>query len=892
MVPWAIVGLVVVLLLAALNWGKTFYTDWLWFSSLGYQDVLVKTVTTRAWLFVAGLVTFSLFAAVNIFLAQRLTRGEASPSPVITPEAYRVLRRLLFWLALGGAVLVGLAFAASAASRWDVVLRYANAVPFDQSDPIFDKNVAFYVFNLPLVQFVRGWLLGALVVVLLLVGAMYLLVYSLQGQQMVLPRRVQVHLAALGAGIFLLIAAGHWLGRYELLFSSTGAVFGVGYADAAAGIPARLLLTGVALVTGALLLAGAFASSYRLMVGAVSLWVGLALVAGNVYPGLVQRFQVQPNELQQETPYFANNIQATRQAYGLDRITKVSHPAVGVVSAQTLDENKATVDNVRLWDEGPLLDIFNQIQIFRFYYTAFSNITTDRYEIDGQFRQVMLAAREFAAERLEPAAQTWVNQHLVYTHGYGVAMSPVTEVASDGRPEFLIKDVPLEEASGAPHVQRPEVYYGERSPLFVIAKGKTGEFDYSGTGGTTKYEGSRDVALSSFFRRLLYAWQFGDVNILISDQVQPESLIQYRRTVRERFSAVTPFLVPDRDPYLVVADGRLYWIQDAYTMTNRYPYSTPWQGQFNYMRNSVKAVVDAYEGSITYYVFDDKDPLINTYQNTFPGLFKPRTELPPALEAHIRYPRDLFSIQTQMLLQYHMEEPSVFYQKEDQWSLPFQSSFGQTNVLLEPYYIMATLPLNQSAGRAEFLLIQPFTPDRRHNLISWAAARNDPEHYGEIILFEFPKGSQIDGPNQVEARIDNDARISQQFTLWGQVGSEVSRGILLVIPVGDAILYAEPVFLRPTALPFPELRRIILADARKVVMQPNRDLAVRAMKGEIPAVALAQTEETLVQPPEVSVPPPAGTGDVQALIGSVEEAIRQLQKLLGQLKQQVQGQAN
>ncbi len=883
---WALPVAGILLVFLAVNWARLLYADWLWFRNLSYQDVLLKIVTTRVQLFLAAFLVFTTFALVNVYLAARLTRREPPPVVTLTAEAYQMVRRIILWLAVGATVLVGIALAGAAASRWDLALQFMNQAPFDTVDPIFGKNVAYYVFTLPFLQFLRGWILGALIVVLLIVGGLYFLVYGSRGEGLRLPKGTQLHLTTLGAGVFLMLAAGYWLGRYELLYSSTGAVFGMGFADATATSPARLLLAGVALVSGGLLVLGALFSSYRLMVGAVSLWVGLAIVAGTVYPGAVQRFQVQPNELAKETPYLQHNIDFTRHAYGLDQMKKVAHPAEGFVSAETLDQNRPTVDNIRLWDEAPLRDIYNQIQIFGLYFTEFLDVTADRYVFDGKPRQVMLAPREFAAERLDPTAQTWVNQHLLYTHGYGIAMSPVMEVQPDGRPSFLIKDVPLDQSPGTPKVDRPEIYYGVKSLPFVIARGATAEFDYTGKQGPTTYEGNGDVVLNSFFRRLLYAWQFGDVNILISDQVRPDSVIQYRRTVAERFAAVTPFLTPDRDPYIVVANGRLYWIQDAYTVTSRYPYSTPQPGGFNYIRNSVKAVMDAYDGSITYYVFDDHDPLIQTYRQIFPTLFKSREAMPPELLAHIRYPKDILEVQTQMLLQYHMEVPSVFYKKEQQWSIPIQSSFGGTS-LLEPYYILATLPQQESGGRAEFLLIQPFTPDRRNNLVAWVAARNDPPHYGETILYEFPQGIQIDGPTQIEARIDNDAQISQQFTLWGQVGSTVSRGILLVIPVGNSILYAEPVFLKPVNLAFPELRRLILADSRKVVMQPNLELAVRALKGEIPRVAPAQPEELgLATPPDVPTLPPLGPGgqDLQSIIQSLEKALSQLQQTLDQLK--------
>jgi len=405
------------------------------------------------------------------------------------------------------------------------------------------------------------------------------------------------------------------------------------------------------------------------------------------------------------------------------------------------------------------------------------------------------------------------------------------------------------------------------------------EFNYPGPDGPvyTHYEGKGGVVLSSFFRRLIYAWQFMDINILISGEIKPDSLIQYRRTVQERFSAVTPFLMPDREAYSVAADGRLFWIQDAYTVTDRYPYSTPYQRKFNYIRNSVKAVVDAYHGSLDYYVFDPKDPIIRTYQAIFPGLFKSKDELPGFLQEHIRYPLDLFSVQTEMLLQYHMEDPVVFYNKEDQWAIPVQTSFGKSQPL-KPYYIVAHLP---GEKKEEFLLIQPFTPNNRHNLVGWMAARNDGKAYEELVLFRFPSGRHVDGPNQVEARIDNDTVISEQFTLWGQVGSEVLRGILLVVPLGDHILYAEPVFLKPETLDFPELRRIILADSRQMAMHRTLDDSIQALVGRLPAVApMAEVKEKPQEPPA----PGLMKEGMEAIRQGLQETIDKLQGVLDQLK--------
>ncbi len=577
--------------------------------------------------------------------------------------------------------------------------------------------------------------------------------------------------------VFLLAAWGRWLARYDLLYSERGAVFGVGYTDASALLPAQTALAFVALACAAAFFAGAFTASHRPMLWALLGWFAAAFLGGTVYPGAVQRLQVEPSELARETPFLADHIELTRRAYGLDRIRSQSHPARGDVSARTIAQNPGTVANVRLWDEGPLLDSYNQIQFFRLYYD-FIEVATDRYRVDDELRQVMLSTRELSPNKLPEEAQRWVNRRLQFTHGYGAAMSPVTEVASDGRPAFLLKDVP---PVGEIPLERPEVYYGLESLDFVITNSRMQEFNFPGPDGPvyTHYDGTGGVTLSSFFRKLLYAWHFRDLNVLITGEIESDSRIQYRREVRERVSTVTPFLLRDRSPYPVVADGRLFWIQDAYTTTNRYPYSQPWNQDINYIRNSVKTVVDAYHGTVDYYVSDPDDPLVQAYRSIFPGVFQPMEEMPDYLRAHVRYPRDYFTIQVGMLLQYQMEDPVVFYNKEDQWSLPVGTSFGKTSVL-EPYYIVSRLP---EEPREEFLLIQPFTPNNRHNLVAWIAARNDGDSYGELVLYRFPSGRHVDGPNQIGARIDNDPIISEQFTLWGQVGSEVGgRGSRSALP--------------------------------------------------------------------------------------------------------------
>jgi uncharacterized membrane protein (UPF0182 family) len=854
-----------------LSWVASFYTDWLWFGSLGYESVLLTMTGARVVLYLLALGVFLALAAPNLIYAFRVTGGAPLVThPVLKPEAYRFARTLLVRAAAGVTVLAALVLAVGPAAEWETVLLFLNQVPFGQYDPIFGRDFSFFVFTLPAIELVRTWLMSVLVMLMLIIAAFYYLTGRLRMDAALFTGRARTQFAVLAAGIFVLVAVGHWLGRYELLYSPTGAVYGVGYTDNYFNLPGRAALSVIALVSAVLMLAGGlWWKSNRLLVAALALWAGLYLLIGNALPAAVQRLRVEPAELAMERPFLANNIGHTRQAFGLEGLQSRNHPALGRVGAETVEENQGTIQNVRLWDESPLLQSYNQIQFFRLYYD-FLAVHTDRYTVDGELRQVMLATRELSAEKLPAEAQRWVNRRLQFTHGYGIAMSPVTEVEVGGRPSFLVSDVP---PTGPIPLDRPEVYYGLKSLDYVVVRSGMEEFNYPGPDGPvyTRYDGGGGVPLGSIIRRLLYAWQFRDINLLISGEIEPESRIQYRRTVRERFSTIAPFLLRDREAYSVVADGRLFWIQDAYTVTDRYPYSTPWEGGgFNYIRNSVKAVVDAYDGTVDYYVFDPTDPIIQAYQATFPGLFKSRDEMPEHLRAHIRVPLDQFTVQTRMLLQYHMQDPVVFYNKEDQWSIPVQTSFGQPR-LLEPYYIVARLP---GETREEFLLIQPFTPNNRHNLVGWMAARSDGERYGEIVLFRFPAGRHVDGPSQVEARIDNDAVISEQFTLWGQVGSEVMRGILLVIPLGDALVYAEPVFLRPETLDFPELRRIILADATTVTMHQTLDASVAALVGELPPVA------PIVGDVEAAIVSPERQPAVDALREGLEDVIQRLQELV------------
>ena len=869
---WGLVILALIILWNVARRLGMFYTDWLWFRELGHEKVLVKIVMTAGVLFTIGTVVFLAAALPSLYGAARTSKRAPLPQAPLEVSDYLLIHKFLRRGAVVVAGFAALFLGSYAASNWETVLLALNAAPFGESDPIFGRDFSFYIFTLPALRFLHGWLVAAIVALGAIVLALHNVTGRLRGETAQVPPAARRWLAGIGAALFLIVAVGHWLGRYELLFSPTGTVFGVGWTDDHINLPGRTILAVVAAVTAGFLAFSAIRfRGYRWMVWPVGAWLALLILVGSAAPALVQRLRVEPSELALEREYLASNIEFTRKAFALDGMLSRDHPARGAIDAEMIAENQGTIRNVRLWDEGPLLQSYNQIQFFRLYYD-FLQVHTDRYVVDGDLRQVMLATRELSANKLPAEAQRWVNRRLQFTHGYGVAMSPVTEVEAGGRPTFFVRDVP---PVGTIPLERPEIYYGLRSLDYVIARSGMQEFNYPGPEGPeyTSYEGTGGVILSSFFRRLLYAWRFGDLNILITGEIGPESRIQYRRTVAERVGTIAPFLLKDREAYAVVAEGRVFWIQDACTVTHRYPYATRWNAHINYMRNSVKAVVDAYDGGVDFYVFEPEDPLVRTWSAVFPGLFKPLEEMPEHLREHVRVPLDLFTVQTQMLLQYHMQDPVVFYNKEDQWDIPVQSSFGGTEPL-RPYYIVARLPGEEGE---EFLLIQPFTPDNRHNLVGWMAVRNDGEHYGERILFNFPTGRHVDGPNQIEARIDNDAVISEQFTLWGQVGSEVARGILLVIPMGDAILYAEPVFLKPETLEFPELRRIILADVGQVTMHRTLEASVDALIGERPAVALV-AEETVPEQRAAeteAVAPGPEVGVTPALVDSIRRELRE-----------------
>jgi uncharacterized protein len=886
-------GLLLILFLAA-TVGVDFYTSWLWFSAVGYLGLFTSIVSLQSALFLAGFLTFGLIFGANAVLARRLASGidqtggaddEGLWAYVARVGArvgdqlayHRLINAGLLLMGLLLAVIMGLVLAAN----WDVVLRFLNGGRFDVADPIFNQDVSFYVFRLPFYRLVQSWLLGTLVFVIGSTLAIYAVVVvyelgaSLERTVFSMPRRIKAHLATLGVALMLLVAANHLMDLFELVFSTRGAAFGAGYADANAQVPALWIMTAAAGLAAILLVANVFTRGMRLATGGIALWLGCSIVVGLLFPNLIETFAVKPNQLEKERLYIEKSIAMTRKAYDLDRVQEQFFPAEDAVTAEEVRANPETISNIRLWDHRPLLDTLNQIQSIRAYY-AFEDVDVDRYQVRGSYRQVMLSARELNRDVLTQSAPSWVNQRLKFTHGYGVAMSLVSAIAEEGRPQLLVQDVP---PRGDFTIDRPEIYYGLRgSDPYVFVKTAENEFDYpSGDANVeSSFKGNGGVNVGALLPRLAYALKFRDGNLLLSSSLQPESEIFYNRRVLERAHLLAPFLLFDRDPYIVVSGGRLYWILDAYTYTDHYPYSEPrvcgenralrcnaLLARLNYIRNSVKVVVNAYDGATQLYISDPNDPIIQAYARAFPDLLQPLDRMDPDLRLHLRYPEDLFAIQSNVYQTYHMLEPSVFYNREDAWTLATEK-FDQGVQPIQPYYAIMRLPGEQ---REEFLQMLPFTPRGKDNMIAWLAARSDGEHYGKLLLYKFPKERLIYGPSQFESRIDQDPIISAQLALWNQRGSRVLRGNTLVIPVGRSNLYVEPLYLQSDARQgsIPELKQVVLSTGNRLVMEPTLEAAISKLFG--------------ISAPPLLTPSPAAPGTATApaqgtLPSSVSDLVR------------------
>lgn len=816
------------------------YTDYLWFDTQALSSAYWTTLSYQAGtFFAAAILVFATLYATLRWTEKRIKQYR---------KDYRRSAITTTVLAVT-AVLTTTAYA----TRWDTVLRYANSYSFSATDPVFGKNIAFYIYQLPFYELLVAFATLLATLAFITAATLHILYRPKPEQPDVdeevigapqtigisdyvdhLKKHAYTQLSIIGAAYLLVAAAGHLLARYQLLYNTNGAVYGIGYAQAAVQLPALTILAVLSALAAAALLYNTKQKRDNTVVTAILVIAGAALLTTGA-TAAVQELIVGPDELNKEREHLAHEINATRAGFALDTITHQQLNVSEELTQQDLADHQPTIDNTRLWDDRPLLRTLNELQIFRSYYT-FNTIDVDRYEVNGDDTLMMLGAREIDIRSLPPQSQGWVNTHMVYTHGYGAVMSPASKVTQGNLPELTIKDIPPQ-SNNEIQITQPRIYYGENTRDYAVVNTQTRELDYpTGEQNTyTHYNSTGGVQLENGLRRLAYAVTFAAPQILLSGSITDESRLQYARQVTQRAQKLAPFLQYDNDPYLVINEGKLYWIQDAYTTTEKYPYSRPitFNGQTtNYVRNSAKAVIDAYTGETTFYITDEQDPLIQTYQQAYPELFEELQQMPQGLQEHLRYPQDLFSAQGERYRDYHMQDPSVFYNKEDSWRVPNEIVRGREQPL-KPYYQLMQLP---GQAHAEFVQVQPFIPRGRENLIGWLAARSDTPNYGEVRAYHFSKQELTYGPMQVESRIDQDTEISQQLTLWSSSGSGVVRGNLLVIPIDDTILYVEPLFLESTEQgSLPQLMRVIAVHADRLAMAPTLEQALDAItQGQTP----------------------------------------------------------
>jgi uncharacterized membrane protein (UPF0182 family) len=854
------------------------YPNWLWFRNLTFASVFWTMLFGRVGLAAAIWMLVIIITSINLYAAQQFhsfsdhRSDSAGETPIFGINANDLL--------LAGILIVSFVIAYRGSALWDLVLRYLYQQPFGITDPIFSKDIGFYVFSLPFYIFTWEQLLVLFVFAALVTATWYVKEGGLEivGKlvqdtpislpKIIITENIRKHLLVLGGIIVLLIGWGYHLKVYGLLYSTGGPAFGASYTDVHVKIPTFRIAMVISFIWGLFIIYNAFKFNLKHLFISGVVWAGGILILTHGIPVLVQKVVVKPNELAKEAPFIAYNIEHTRKAYNLNNIKEVDFEANDTLSRETIKDHDVTIQNIRVWDERPLLQTYRQIQSIRLYYD-FNNVDVDRYQIDNQYRQVMLSARELVVSQLPPQAKTWVNSHLIYTHGYGVAMSPVNEVTKEGLPRLWIKDLPPSIDIDL-KIDRPAIYYGEKTDAYVLIKTQAKEFDFprGDKNVYTDYEGKGGVPINSFFRRLMFAIEFMDPQILFTTYLLPDSRIMFSRRIDWRVDEIAPFLAYDRDPYMVVSEGKLFWILDAYTTSKMYPYSRRSKSRFrnrwlNYIRNSVKVVIDAYSGDVSYFIVDEQDPILKTYSHIFPHLFKPLDQMPADLKKHIRYPMDLFEIQAKTYSTYHMQDVQVFYNQEDLWESPYEI-YGDNPQPMQPYYIIIKLP---EGDKEEFLLMLPFTPSKKDNMIGWLAARSDLPNYGNLLVYKLPKEKLVYGPMQIEARVDQQTDISRELSLWDQKGSRVIRGNLLAIPVSGAFLYVEPIYLEakqerqksPAAAPppsgsgkpakgqpqrpprpgtattaaLPELKRVIVALGNRVIMEENLEMALnRVLKAE------------------------------------------------------------
>ncbi len=914
------------LLVAALIWALlSIYPDWLWFENLHFSAVFWTMVMSKIGLGVAIWIIFIIILSLCLLAANHLSKKAAAGKPRDMDKDFlmqfglsKSKANLLF---IGIVVVLSYFVASSGSVEWNRVLSYFYQQPFGSTDPIFNKNIAFYVFSLPFYLFVEKGLLVIFILSGLLSVAWYLKSGVLQiipvGQpfgtenrqpgmpKIIMQPGIMKLLIFLGGIVVLILSWGFYLKMLQLLYSTSGAAFGAGYTAVHIKRLAYMALIPVSIIFAVALFVNSVRTRPRQIWIGGGIWLAAILVLSSLVPILVQKVVVKPNELVKESPYIKYNIEYTRQAYNLTKIKEVDFPVGNKLTLADIKAHKTTIQNIRIWDKRPLLQTYKQLQSIRLYY-GFNDVDVDRYRFGNEYRQVMLSAREMVTKQLPRQAKTWVNRHLIYTHGYGLALNTVNDVTGEGLPHLLIRDLPPVVDVDL-KIGHPAIYYGEMTDDYVLVNTRAKEFDYpKGDANVyTHYQGQGGIPLNSFLRRTLYAVEFLDTQILFTNYLGADSRIMYNRRIDRRVRAIAPFLDYDGDPYLVISNNRLFWMLDAYTTSAMYPYSQRTYSHFrkgiNYIRNSVKITIDAYTGDVLFYIIDKKDPIIKTYAKIFPGLFKPFNKMPADLQKHIRYPRDLFSIQSNTYRTYHMKNVKVFYNQEDLWQLP-DEIYGDQRQQMQPYYIIVRLP---GESTEEFLLMLPFTPSGKDNMISWLAARSDMPSYGSLIVYKLPKEKLAFGPMQLESRIDQQTSISRELTLWGQRGSKVIRGNLLAIPIGETFIFVEPVYLeakpsetesaplqsarskdgqklrkqsaarssrtsRSDSAALPELKRVIVSFSKRLAMEKTLDAAL---------FRVLDKQNATVQATESSVPSSSeGFGTAKRALEHYQQAKAYLKK--------------
>ena len=808
------------------------YTDWLFFKEVNYTSVFTKVIYTRV---ISGFfcaLCALVFIVINIVIANKsnfppigfIFNGETQISFDLG-----LFSKWIKPLSLVGGIVVGCMLGIWGSSLWKEVLMFQNSVDVGIRDPIFSRDIGFYLFKFPLIFSIKDFVGLVIMASLLIVSLNYFIRGGIatRERKLYVDKHVKKHIGIIIGLFFVNIAFGFYLNTFNLLYSPHGVIFGAGYTDIHARLLILRVLSLVTLVGGVFFAVGIFRGSWKTVFAPLGLIALIYVVGYMIYPSLLQNFKVTPNELALEREYIEHHIRLTRFGYDLDEIEVRPFDVSYNLTDNDIGKNKATIKNIRLWDDAPLLTTYSQLQQIRTYY-KFQDVDNDRYVINGEYMQVMMSPRELSYGDLP--SKSWINEKLVFTHGFGITMGPVSQISKEGLPEFIIKDIPPFSSADI-EIKRPEIYFGELSSDYVIVKTKVPEFDYptSEENIYTTYTGSGGVPLASFFKKAAFSLKYNNAKPILSSDITPESKILYYRNILDRVRQIAPFLLYDSDPYIVVSkEGKLFWIVDAYTKSNRIPYSQPLNKEINYIRNSLKVIVDAYNGSVEFYVSNTDDVLVKVYNAIFPELFKPLSEMKADLRKHIRYPKGFLQVQANMYATFHMTDPKVFYNKEDMWEIPV---YGERSI--EPYYIILKLPDEQpDEQKEEYILLLPYTPAKRDNLAAWLAGRCDEPNYGKLIVYTFPRDRLIFGPRQIDARIDQDSYISQQLTLWGQRGSQVIRGSLLVIPIESSLLYVQPLYLAAEDKGgLPELRRVILAYENNVVMEENLERGLQRLFG-------------------------------------------------------------